>query len=154
MTCDVCLEPLKTESERDLRCLRVKRTGDIVWKRRHDACHARYMTEKIGLEDVGDIERDRELERLARERAAGKTRVVPQVPIFGGTETGVDDGGVVVNTVPGGVSYEKRGGAKFTAPRTEMSRVERIFMSRRERLVGLGVSARAKILQEKSRERR
>lgn len=72
MTCLHCQSPIESETEQAPKCLRIRSTGDIVWKRMHDLCTDLYLIEKTGFELVEGEEAEHLLEVTAKAEAQKK----------------------------------------------------------------------------------
>jgi hypothetical protein len=57
--CQNCGTAILAPEELALRCVRVKSTGLVVWKRMHGTCLSTYIERKTGMEIVLGDERDR-----------------------------------------------------------------------------------------------
>jgi hypothetical protein len=56
--CSRCrLEIPQEDVEDSMRCLRIVRNGEIIWKLHCNGCHEAYLKEKVGLEEVTGSQR-------------------------------------------------------------------------------------------------
>jgi hypothetical protein len=119
--------------------------GPVLVQYKHDNCHERFLSEKTGFEPVTD------LSGLPRMPAAP---LGPEKSALRSSPSSPDGRGVVVNADGRTASYQK-GRARFIGPKSEMGRMQKMWMKEKgERPVALGISARAKLLQERNAGKR
>lgn len=83
MTCLHCQQPIEDKAEQAPKCLRIRSSGYIVWKRMHDFCVDLYLLKKPGFQLIMGEPADRLLKQAAEDEARRKAKRegIPNVKI-------------------------------------------------------------------------